>query len=108
MGVKKSPSAFNLSLPVTECTSIDRSDAATEPEWGMVKADPALVAEGWVRRHVVDPDRARESVELYRSMGYEVTVRPLIPEDFGPMCKECASAICRSLVLVYTRGTASR
>lgn len=101
MGAKQSPSAFNLSLPVKDCTPPARSDA----DLGTVRADPALVAEGWVRRHVADPDRARESAELYRSMGYEVTVRKLTPEDFGPMCKECASAICRAHVLIYTRGT---
>lgn len=89
------------------------SDAASEPsgnalgppelELGTVRSDPALIAAGWVRRHLVDPDRARESVELYESMGFEVLAHELTPEDFGPQCQECASVVCRSHVLIYTR-----
>jgi hypothetical protein len=68
-----------------------------------VPADPGLVAEGWVRRYLTDPIRAEEAIDLYTSMGYEVTVRKLTPADFGPMCGTCASSVCRSYVVVYTR-----
>ena len=70
-----------------------------------VRSDPALEAQGWVRRHLVDPDRARESRELYESMGFEVLERTLSPEDFGQQCRDCASIICRSYILIYTRSS---
>ena len=68
-----------------------------------VEADPRLVAEGWVRRHLADPARAEESIELYESMGYEVRAQTLSPEDFGPGCSGCAPVVGRTCVLIYTR-----
>jgi hypothetical protein len=66
-------------------------------------ADSELAAAGWVRRNLADAARARESVELYESMGFEVKVRTLTPADFGPQCAHCASAACAACVLIYTR-----
>lgn len=68
-----------------------------------IRSDPALLAEGWVRRHVVGPDRVEESMELYRSLGFEVKAVTLTPADFGPSCQSCAAEICGSYVLIYTR-----
>ena len=68
-----------------------------------VRSDPALIAEGWERRHMVGPDRIEESIEIYTSMGLEVKAQPLTPEDFADQCKECGSIICHSYVLIYTR-----
>lgn len=65
--------------------------------------DAKLVAEGWERRHLADAERAAESVELYESLGYEVRVEPLTPDDFGPQCAECALAACHACVRIYTR-----
>lgn len=68
-----------------------------------VSSDAALIADGWVRRHLVDPQRAEESVELYESLGFEVKVQKLTPTDFGTKCQQCASTICGSYVMIYTR-----
>lgn len=68
-----------------------------------IPADPKLIAAGWVRRHLADPDRAKESVELYESMGFEVKAHTLTPADFGSGCQKCSSEICKSYVLIYTR-----
>jgi hypothetical protein len=68
-----------------------------------VRDDPELIAEGWVRRFMADPTRAKEAVELYQSMGFEVKVKELTPSDFGPKCTDCGSNLCQSYVLVYTR-----
>lgn len=68
-----------------------------------VRTDPELLAQGWVRRYLADPKRAREAVELYSSLGYEVLEHKLTPEDFGPMCGECPTTVCRTYVLIYTR-----
>jgi hypothetical protein len=67
-------------------------------------ADPKLAAEGWVRRHVAEATRAQEWVDLYRSLGYEVTTRTLSESDFAPICSQCALAASGgSCVLIYTR-----
>lgn len=68
-----------------------------------IRSDPKMEAQGWTRRHVADPARAKESVELYESLGYEVKAQELTPSDFNPACRECASAMCRSYVVIYTR-----
>ncbi len=68
-----------------------------------VQSNPALAAEGWERRHLVDPERAEESIELYESLGFEVLAQQLTEEDFSETCRECASAICRTYVLLHTR-----
>lgn len=72
------------------------------PEYA-IPADPKLIARGWVRRYLADPDRAKEAAELYSSLGYEVKAQKLSPEDFGAMCGDCSSTICDSYVMIYTR-----
>ncbi len=65
--------------------------------------DPELIADGWVRRFMANPERAKEAVELYESMGFEVKVKELTPADFGPNCTECGNSLCETYVLIYTR-----
>ncbi|MCP4245634.1 MAG: hypothetical protein GY778_01160 [bacterium] len=79
-----------------------RLQTGSTPDYG-VAADPALLAAGWVRRHMADPDRAAESVELYTAVGFEVKLQELAPSDFGAQCQACASTVCKSYVVVYTR-----
>ncbi len=66
-------------------------------------SDPQLVAEGWLRRHVVDKERAEESIELYRSLGFEVRTVKLTDPEFAKACAGCAPAFCGSHVVIYTR-----
>lgn len=68
-----------------------------------VHGDPELIARGWVRRHLVDLERAREAVELYTSIGYEVKVKNLTPAELQSTCLPCAPGLCRSCVVIYTR-----
>lgn len=62
-----------------------------------------LEAGGWERRFEADLARVEELEELYRSLGYEVRVRSLVPESFGPQCAGCALTACRRYVELYTR-----
>ncbi len=78
----------------------DLGDAPNEPG---IPADPKLLAEGWVRRHMVDAARAAESAELYSGMGFEVELRQLTPQDLGSKCQGCAASMCGAYVMVYTR-----
>lgn len=68
-----------------------------------IPGDPALLADGWVRRHMVDPARAEETTELYTALGFEVIAQNLTPADFGAQCRLCAESGCDSYVLIYTR-----
>jgi len=68
-----------------------------------VAADPELLAQGWVRRNLEEPGRTGELAELYQSLGYEVRVEPLKPEDFPDQCQTCGLSICSSYVMIYTR-----
>ncbi|MCH8879166.1 MAG: hypothetical protein IID34_04700 [Planctomycetes bacterium] len=72
-----------------------------------IPADPKLLAEGWVRRHLTDAARAAEAAELYSDMGFEVELRQLTPQDLGSKCQACAASICGSYVMVYTRRKGS-
>lgn len=60
-----------------------------------------------MRRNLADPERAEETMAVYRSMGFEVRAEKLTPEDFGAKCMECALAVCSTYVLIYTRKTPS-
>lgn len=66
-------------------------------------ADPALTAAGWERRYLADAIRAREAIDLYGRLGYEVKAQKLTPDDFGPNCEGCPSVVCESYVMIYTR-----
>ncbi len=65
--------------------------------------DPELIKEGWTRRYLADPDRAKEALELYSSMGFEVMAKKLEPTDLSPQCGTCAPTICQTFVMIYTR-----
>ena len=62
-----------------------------------------LEAAGWVRRFEADTARLEEVVELYTSLGCEVTIRALEPQSFAPECAGCALTACARYVEVYTR-----
>lgn len=63
---------------------------------------PELVAQGWERRFMVGAGRAKESVELYSAMGYEVHLEPVVAADLSEECQDCRLAT-DFFVTVYTR-----
>ncbi len=70
---------------------------------GAPQADPNLEAEGWRRRYLADPDRTEEAKEIYESLGLEVRIERLTPQDFGSECGTCPETVCKTYVLIYTR-----
>ena len=66
-------------------------------------ADPALLAEGWERRFTADARRAKEAVELYESLGFEVLARPLRPTELGDDCDACKLVVAFHFQTIYTR-----
>lgn len=81
------------SLPVELCEDEVRSSEHDE-----------LVRQGWRRRFLADPARAREAIELYTEMGLEVRAVGLRPENFHGKCGDCPDLVCRQHVLIYTRA----
>ena len=65
--------------------------------------DPDLVAQGWQRRFMADPVRAKESIDLYQSLGFEVRTEPIKPSELGEECADCQLVVCFSYVTIYTR-----
>lgn len=72
------------------------SDAQLQP-------DPRLVAEGWQRRFTADAQRAKEALELYTSLGYEVRAEPVTTADLHDDCDDCQTGAALSLCTIYTR-----
>jgi hypothetical protein len=66
------------------------------------KSEEELLREGWIRRFVGGPPRLQETVELYKSLGYEVWLEPQALEEFRAECEDCTLALMFFRV-VYTR-----
>ena len=71
-----------------------------------LEADPALVAEGWERRFTADQERAREAVELYQQLGYEVRAEPVRPQELEDDCQDCRAVVAFHFLAIYTRKKA--
>ena len=73
------------------------------------KSEDELIKEGWRRRFVANEPRLSESVELYRSMGYEVRLEPLPPVDCDSAdeeseeCRACFKGLEDQYKIIYTR-----
>jgi hypothetical protein len=68
-----------------------------------LRADPALVAEGWERRFTADAQRVQEVTELYSQLGYDVRAESLHPEELKDDCEDCHSLIVSKFKTIYTR-----
>ncbi len=65
--------------------------------------DPKLVAEGWERRFIADPPRAKEAIQLYTELGFEVLAEPVKETELDSDCADCKLVISRLFVTIYTR-----
>lgn len=68
-----------------------------------LQSDPELVAEGWERRFTTDEQRAKEVMELYTQLGYEVRAERLRPQEFHDRCQDCRTTVSTSFRTIYTR-----
>jgi hypothetical protein len=77
------------------------------------------IAAGWQRRFVVDSSRVTEMVRLYRALGYETAVDPILPDDLrdepadgggeapdriDDRCRDCRLVTMGWLHILYTRA----
>ena len=68
--------------------------------------DLELSRTGWERRFVGAPPRLLETVDLYESLGREVLLDPLTPDELAEECAGCTLALSLFRV-VYTRPRGS-
>jgi len=58
----------------------------------------------WKRRSIIDNDRVSEQVEIYKSIGFEVMVKDVDPEQLPEeYCKECFITNPEKYKILYTR-----
>jgi len=58
----------------------------------------------WERRSIIDNNRVGEQVEMYESIGFEVLVKDVDPEQLPEeYCKECFIANPEKYKILYTR-----
>jgi hypothetical protein len=79
------------------------SDRGAERFGPRLEGDPARIAAGWERRFIADGARAKEAVDLYSRLGYEVCMDPLGPADLSEGCEDCALVELLQFRVVYTR-----
>jgi len=68
-----------------------------------LQADPALVAQGWERRFIADEQRAKEAMDLYSQLGFDVRAEPVRPEEMHEDCDDCKTVVAFRFVTIYTR-----
>ncbi|MGD8867631.1 MAG: hypothetical protein PVI01_08365 [Gemmatimonadales bacterium] len=68
-----------------------------------LEGDPARIADGWERRFIADAQRAKEAMELYERLGYEVCADPVAPDDVGEDCGDCQLLAALQFKVIYTR-----
>jgi len=61
-----------------------------------------LEKEGWTMQFTIEAQRVEEYVDLYKSLGHEVRVEPVIPSEMGE-CHVCYAAECDKYRALFTR-----
>jgi len=65
--------------------------------------DERLALEGWTKKFTCDADRVSEFVEMYESIGFEVRVEPVSPDDPDLTCQACFVGNREGYKTIYTR-----
>ncbi len=67
-----------------------------------VPPDPQLIADGWARRFIGDARMARDAVDTYTDVGYEVRLEEVDPGQLNDDCGGC-KVMFAHFRAVYTR-----
>jgi hypothetical protein len=62
-----------------------------------------LEKEGWIRQFMADEPRLSEAVEMYKSLGFEVHLEPVVPDGNSEECTACLEIMCDRYKTIYTR-----
>ncbi len=63
-----------------------------------------LEKQGWTKQFTACEPRLSEAVELYKSLGLEVRLEPVIPEELDAQCKVCYESDKDKHRTIYTRA----
>lgn len=63
----------------------------------------ALIAAGWERRFIADARQAKEAIELYTQLGFEVLAEPVETSEMGEDCEDCRVLVLLQFKTIYTR-----
>jgi len=94
------PAEGDVAWPLSRMVEEEARRVLSEAE---LTADPALVADGWERRFVTDGRRAREVIDLYKELGYEVRAEPVRAEELENDCEDCQLIVLMQFKTIYTR-----
>lgn len=64
--------------------------------------DANLIAEGWERRFIADERMARDAIDTYMELGYEVRLEPVSTINLREECSGC-KALFDQFRAIYTR-----
>ena len=62
-----------------------------------------LEKEGWIRQFTADEPRLSEAVEMYKSLGFQVHLEPMVPDENSEECAACLEVMCDRYKTIYTR-----
>ena len=69
----------------------------------MSETEEQLKKEGWQRQFTTEEPRLSESVELYKSLGFEVHLEPTTSEEIQGDCGVCFEGREDQYKTIYTR-----
>jgi signal recognition particle subunit SEC65 len=62
-----------------------------------------LEKEGWIKRTTIGEPRLSEIVEEYKSLGFEVHLEPVNPDELDEECRRCYVNEADKFKTVYVR-----
>lgn len=72
-----------------------------------LQPNPKLIAEGWEQRFIADARMAREAVDTYSELGFEVRLEPFNTDELNGECNGCKT-LFKNFSVVYTRKKKSK
>jgi hypothetical protein len=64
-----------------------------------------LEEEGWTKQFTVDEPRLSEAIEMYKLLGFEVHLEPMVADESSEECAACLEVMCDRYKTIYTRPT---
>ena len=68
----------------------------------MSRREEELREKGWIKRSSIGETRLSECVDLYKSLGYEVHLEPVNPNELDEECRRCYEKD-ETVRTIYTR-----
>ena len=63
-----------------------------------------LEKEGWTKQFTVDEPRLSEAIEMYKLLGFEVHLEPMVPDENSEECAACLEVMCDRYKTIDTKS----